>query len=37
MKLSTVNVVEMHDGEIIGLTAFTNDEEGKAGRRHFLP
>lgn len=28
MKLSTINVVEMHEGEIIGLTAFPNSDEG---------
>jgi len=28
MKLSTVNVVEMHEGDIIGLTSFDNTKDG---------
>ena len=28
MKISTINVVEMLDGDIIGLTAFPNSDDG---------
>lgn len=28
MKLDTTNVIEISDGEIIGITAFQNDEKG---------
>lgn len=35
MKISTVNVVEMHEGEIIGLTAFPNSDEGNRDAKIF--
>jgi len=28
MKISTINVVEIYDGDIIGLTAFPNSDDG---------
>jgi hypothetical protein len=28
MKISTVNIIEQHDGEIIGLSSFANNKDG---------
>lgn len=36
MKISTINVVEVHGDQIIGLTPFTNDDNGDLESKIFF-